>query len=116
MTEPWARVSLRVIAEGLTREELTRVLGPSEPAPPGNWSRSVETPSEEPLDDQLRRLTSLVEELAERVQSLDAKHEVVVLVSWTPRPGQDGLAVGHELIAGLARLRATLLIDTYSDD
>jgi hypothetical protein len=116
MTDPWARISLRVTAEGLTPQELARALGPSEPSAAGNWLRSVEASSDEPLDDQLQRLATSVEELAQRVQSLGSEHEVVVLISWTPRQGQDGLALGPSLIAGLARLRATVLIDAYSDE
>ena len=116
MAEPWARISIRVTQEGLTSEDLGEFLGPSSGRHTEIWVRDVEATSEVPLDEQLRRAGSLLEELSDGLGRLTAEYDMSVLVSWTPRQGQDGLALPRTFINQLAAVGATLLLDTYTDD
>jgi len=117
MIESWARTSLRVAAKGMTLDELTAHLGnATQPSTAGHWLMDLDTSSEEPLEQQLERATSELELLSGRLLELGPGAEIVLLISWSPKLGQDGLALSPRLLGMLGRLQATVLIDTYSDD
>jgi hypothetical protein len=116
MSESWARTSIRVSAEGLSVGDIADVLGIAAEDPTArHWLHSVESSGEEPLADQLDRLAIFLPRLADGLRRL-GEYELIVLIGWTPREGQDGVAFSPALLADLAELKALLLIDTYTED
>ena len=111
---PWAMTSVRVFVTGLSGEEIAARLGMgATQAAADRWIRDVRGGDDESLDGQLEELTSVLAELETRVGEL---HDwaVDVLVSWTPRVGQDHTGFGPELLGSLGRLGAILRIDTWT--
>jgi hypothetical protein len=115
--EPWARCYLKVAVEGLALSALESVLGPSStPASAEAWVVDLEQSSDEPLESQILRVGAYLESLTPKLEALGSAAEVSLTISWTPRPGQDGFALSPQLLIVLARIRASVLIDTYTDD
>jgi hypothetical protein len=115
--EPWARCYLKVAVEGLSLPALESVLGPSStPASAESWVVDLEQSSDEPLESQILRVGTYLESLTPKLETLGSAADVSLAISWTPRPGQDGFALSPQLLTALARIRASVLIDTYTDD
>ncbi|GAB2607296.1 hypothetical protein [Kribbella endophytica] len=114
--DAWAMTSVRVFAAGLDGEEIARRLGmAATQAADDRWIRDVRAGDDEPLDGQLEELTRVLAELETRVGELPADRAVDVLISWTPRTGQDHAGFGPELLGSLGRLGAVLRIDTWTE-
>ncbi len=114
--EPSALTSVRVFATGLSGEEIAGRVGMvATQAAADRWIRDVQAGDDEPLDGQLEELTRVLAELETRVGELPADWAVDVLISWSPRGGQDHAGFGPELLGSLGRLGATLRIDTWTE-
>lgn len=113
---PWAMTSVRVFAAGLSGEEIALRLGMvATQAADDRWIRDVRAGDDEPLDGQFEELTTVLAELETRVEKLPADWAVDVLISWSPRGGQDHAGFGPELLGSLGRLGAVLRIDTWTE-
>lgn len=113
--ETWARVSLRIVSQSLTTQEIEQLMGGTSSARPGNlWAVDLTADSAVSLNEQLQiakdYLQSKVKVLEEMTDS-----EVNLSVGWTPRSPQDGIVMDVEMIALLSRIRCYVLLDTYLD-
>jgi hypothetical protein len=100
----------------MTLHELTTHLGnPTQLSTADHWLMDLDASSDEPLERQLERATAELESLNDRLLELGPGAEITFLISWSPKQGQDGLALGPRLLGTLGRLQATVLVDTYSD-
>jgi hypothetical protein len=112
---PWAMTSVRVFATGLSGEEIAGRLGMvATQAAADRWIRDMRGCDDESLDGQLEELTRVLAELETRVGELPDR-AVDVLISWSPRVGQDHAGFGPELLGSLGRLGAILRIDTWTE-
>ena len=114
--EQWARISLRVVSERMAPAEVAEAIGLASSTPSEKfWAVDLTTDSSVPLQDQLREAKIFLGRHVEVLVSF-AEAEIVLLVSWTPRTPQDGVAFDSELIKVLARFDCHILLDTYSDE
>lgn len=113
--DTWARVSLRIRSPRLTPHEVGQLMGEPGVNPPGDpWATDLTTDSGVALDEQLRAVKDYLRAKADVLASLpDA--EIGLLIGWTPRDPQDGVAFDTELIGLLAAARCHVLLDTYLD-
>ena len=113
--ESWARVSLRVTSPHLGTDQLATLLGRKSVDGPDNpWSIDLVEDSSVPLDDQLRTAKEFLSERIEVLEGL-AGGVIDMLVGWTPRSPQDGIALDPELLGLLARSRCCVRLDTFVD-
>lgn len=113
--ETWARVSLRIVSQSLTTQEIEQLMGGTSSARPDNlWAVDLTVDSAVALNEQLQiakdYLRSKVKVLEETTDS-----EVNLSIGWTPRSPQDGIVMDVEMIALLSRIRCYVLLDTYLD-
>lgn len=113
--ETWARVSLRIVSQSLTAQEIEQLMGETSSARPGNlWAADLTADSSVALDEQLQIAKDY---LRSKVKVLEAMtdSEVNLSIGWTPRSPQDGIVLDVDMIALLSRIRCYVLFDTYLD-
>lgn len=120
--DAWARVSLRVSVEGCPADWVEATV-----ALPGDLERRVvrgdhwwlvdlyET-GDESIDQQLDSLVALLREHRSGLVEVGARTDVNVMISWTPRRGQDSVGFDADLIALLASVNGRIILDTHTDD
>ncbi|WP_433270938.1 hypothetical protein ACQPZF_11160 [Actinosynnema sp. CS-041913] len=111
---PWSRAALRVWADGSSVGEIARRIGiPSADDSTKFWY--VEPGGDGPrhLDDRLKLVKGFMAGNREVLKSLAATAPIDLMVSWSPKDGQDGLVLEAELVALLAECGAYVAMDTY---
>ncbi len=115
--EPWAHTSLRVSGDGISVGKVAEILGAATvQSRRDNWIVEFGESSDEPIETQLAKVESFIRMRYQAFGELPQNAEVILLVSWTPRLGQDGLALPSSLIETLGQVKAMVLIDAYGDE
>lgn len=120
--DAWARVSLRVSVEECPADwvEATIALqGDLEHRVVRGeywWSVDLYKTGDESIDHQLDALAGLLRDHRSGFVEVGARTEVNLMISWTPRRGQDSVGFDAELIALLASVKGRIVLDTHTDD
>jgi hypothetical protein len=113
--DTWARVSLRISSPRLTPHEVGQLMGEPSANPPGDlWATDLTRDADVALDEQLRAVKDYLRAKAPVLETL-SDADIGLLIGWTPRDPQDGIALDTELIGLLAATRCHVLLDTYLD-
>jgi hypothetical protein len=113
--ENWAVVSLRIASDTLTAQEISNLLGTvSDAGSDAVWTADLTDDRDLLLDDQLKLATAWLQDRSAALAAMTGA-DIALQIGWTPRNPQDGIALGHELIAVLHEIRGYLLLDTYLD-
>lgn len=79
------------------------------------WFHDFEPPADQVLNDLLQTVTGFLEANLDSLREISRKTETNLLISWSPRLGQDGVQFNERLIGVLGSLNAYVLMDTYTD-
>jgi hypothetical protein len=66
------------------------------------------------LDDRLKVVEALLAEHRSAFAQVAARCAVDLFVSWSPKPGQDSVCLGPDLIRLLGELGAHVVMDTHT--
>ncbi|MEW2505679.1 hypothetical protein AB0878_34950 [Amycolatopsis sp. NPDC047767] len=120
--EEWARVSLRVSLESISLLEVEEKLGLRssvvEEARVGAnwWVRDMYESGDESLSSQLDLVSQVISERADRLANLPDAADINIMISWTPRRGQDSVGFDADFVSLLASVGGRLILDMHTDD
>lgn len=114
--EPWSRATLRVWPSGRTVAEIHSALRIDGAQQSDRFWFVEPGPGDMHLDDRLKLVEAILAEKREAFVELAATCETDLLVSWTPKEGQDGVLISANLIKLLGEIGAHIAMDTYTDD
>ena len=113
--ETWARVSLRIVSQSLTTQEIEQIMGRASSARSGNlWTVDLTADSAIPLNEQLQIVKDYLRGKVKVLEEM-ADSEVNLSIGWTPHSPQDGIIMDVDMVALLSRIRCYVLLDTYLD-
>jgi hypothetical protein len=113
--ENWARFAFRISAGRLSASQIAELMGSSpESVRDGVWVHELTEDSGTPLPEQFRVVEEYLRAKLPELTEL-AGHEMDLMLSWTPRSPQDGLAYRASLVRLLASVGAEIFLDTYLD-
>lgn len=112
VVEEYARVSLAFYGPRRILEQLLAFGGVLSVR--GNWSRFWNLEPDATPDVVIEQATQFLESNVDELVEVAGSCTVAFTVSWTPHEFQDSLALGPTLVASLAKLSATILVDTYT--
>jgi hypothetical protein len=112
--ESWARVSLRVVSDRKSVEEIELAMArANESGSDSLYAIDIVDDSAVLLDEQLRTTKNFLEDRLRVLEQLGPEVEMNLSIGWTPREPQDGIVIDMELIGLLHRLGCYVLLDTY---
>ncbi|MER7130478.1 hypothetical protein [Streptosporangium saharense] len=116
--DPWATVSLRIaVSSSVSLEGIEERIGIRSTGSRKDlfWFHDFKRPADQVLDDLLQTVTGFLEANLDSLREISRETETNLLISWTPRLGQDGVQFTERLIGILGSLNAYVLMDTYTD-
>ncbi len=80
------------------------------------WIADLYERGDETLNAQLDALQRLLVENQAGLADVGARTDLNVMISWTPRRGQDSIGFDADLIEVLSRVHGRIILDTHTDD
>lgn len=113
MTEEYAYVSLAFYGPKDLLQDLYIAFG-GVVSDRGNWSRRWKLEPGATPEAVVGRATQFIESNVDKMVEAASSCDVAFTISWTPHEFQDSLALAPVLVISLAKLSATIVVDTYT--